>query len=231
MSARWLPLVTVALVAVACSSSSSSSSSSAAAPPTGDKTTFCKDNAALDLAFFGVNAPDQALAVAKDNASTITEFGATAPSDIKATAQVLVDASQQAAATNDATKFQGPGVQAAGETINLYCSQLDDGSPVPTYANQGKGTAFCTDQATLDKALASANDPASVLTALKANASTIADFAKNVPDAVKAESQMLVDAAHAAIAAGDGSKLLGSDIGKAALRVDSYCGIQSSTSS
>jgi hypothetical protein len=126
--------VVVALVTVVgCSSSSSSNKSSTVSATTlpAAKAKFCADNAALTTAFSTVTSPDQFVTALNNNQATIADFASSAPSDIKAQAEVLVSAAQAAVAGNDATKFTTPAVAAAGTAVDTYCGQ----STTTTLAN------------------------------------------------------------------------------------------------
>lgn len=94
-------------------------------------------------------------------------------------------------------------------------------------SSSGDKTAFCQDNAKLDAATASATTPDEALAALKANQSTIDDFAKNAPADIKAQADVLVSTSKAAIAANDSSGLANNaKFSAAGTAVDSYCGQQ-----
>jgi hypothetical protein len=164
----------------------------------------------------------------KANQSTVTDFGAKAPADIKAQADILVNAANAAVASNDGSQFATSAAAAAGAAVNTYCNQLNDGEAIPAYANAGKGTQICTDQAAIDQAIQGATDAASLLTALKSVQTRIDDFASNIPAAINTEATALVTAARAAIAANDPSGLETPAVQSDSLKVDSYCGITNS---
>ncbi len=67
--------------------------------------------------------------------------------------------------------------------------------------------AFCKDNATLDKATASVTNANQLLQALKANQSTITDFGKVAPSAIKSDAEVLVSGANAAISANSAAHL------------------------
>jgi hypothetical protein len=85
-------------------------------------------------------------------------------------------------------------------------------------------TSFCADNAKLAKATASAKTLGDVLRDLRANQSTVDDFGKKAPSAIKAQAQFLVTATQAAIRS-DSTGAFGTrkfaDAGRA---VGDYCG-------
>ena len=96
-----------------------------------------------------------------------------------------------------------------------------------TAASAGDKTAFCTDNAALDKATAAATTPAEALTALKANASTLDAFARDAPAAIKTQANVLAGDAKAAIAANDAAVFTSdAKFANAGPAVDAYCGEQ-----
>jgi hypothetical protein len=88
----------------------------------------------------------------------------------------------------------------------------------------GDKTAFCNDNATLDKAFSGIQNAADFLTALKANQATVDDFDKNTPPDIKADASVLVTAAHTAISANDASGFQAAAVATAGTNVDNYCG-------
>ena len=135
-STRFLPVIVTSVAALTMLFGCSKSSSSA------DKATFCNDNAVIDKAgaALGANAtPDQVVAVIKSHQSTVDEFLKTAPSDIKADAQILVDAANAAVTTNKPDALGSANVQAAGKRVDTYCGQNADGSPAGTATTASGG--------------------------------------------------------------------------------------------
>ncbi|MHB8465683.1 MAG: hypothetical protein ACYDH6_10555 [Acidimicrobiales bacterium] len=229
---RAVPMITAmvmaAFVAGACSSSKSSSSAATATTVAdGNKTAFCAANSAIDAATFTGSNDAALLAVFKANQANIDIVANDAPSAIKADSTILVTAARAAIAKNDLTPLKNSTIQAAGGRVDTYCGVQGDGTPIPANAGAGKGTAFCNDQAQLDQVVQGANDGPSLLVALKANVAKINDFEKNTPSAVKADAQVLVAAARAAIATNSADGLQSTGINSAALHVDTYCGISS----
>ncbi len=121
-------VVPVALVTllVGCGSSSSSSGSVA------NKASFCAANATLDKATASVTTPDELLTALKANQSVIDEFGKTAPSAIKAQAQVLVQGADAAIKANSAKVFSTTKFASAGQAVDTYCGQGANGSSSTT---------------------------------------------------------------------------------------------------
>ena len=96
----------------------------------GDKTTFCADNAILDKATASVQTQSDLIAALKANQVTITNFQATAPPDIVASAGPLAIAANNAIASGDASAFNTPAIQDDGNKVNAYCAQNPDGTPI-----------------------------------------------------------------------------------------------------
>ncbi|MHB8467068.1 MAG: hypothetical protein ACYDH6_16855 [Acidimicrobiales bacterium] len=87
-------------------------------------------------------------------------------------------------------------------------------------------TAFCDDNAKLDKAAANASDEASTLAAFKANVALIDDFGAKAPVDIKVDAQVLVDGAHKVIAANSltNAGLDAKAFDAAGTKVNAYCG-------
>jgi hypothetical protein len=84
--------------------------------------------------------------------------------------------------------------------------------------------SFCQDNATLDKATASATTAAELVKDLKANQSTIVHFGQVAPAAVSDRAQILVTGANAAIKSGNGDVFGTAKFVKTGKAIDSYCG-------
>jgi hypothetical protein len=95
-----------------CGGSSSSGSSKAA---------FCSDNLKLDKASSNASSASDVIKVFKDNQSTIDDFAKNAPSDIKAKAQTLASAADQAIKSGDASSFGTQAVADAGKAVDSFC--------------------------------------------------------------------------------------------------------------
>lgn len=100
-------------------------------PATSTKAQFCEDNSLIDYEAALINGgsptPANTLATLKDTKSLVVNFGKVAPSDIKPTAQVLVNAANQALAANSGSPVLTPSVAAAIQSIQTYCGQDSDG--------------------------------------------------------------------------------------------------------
>jgi hypothetical protein len=94
----------------------------------GDKTAFCKDNAALDKATAAATTPAEALTALKANASTIDAFARDAPATIKAQANVLAGDAKAAIAANNSGVFSDPKFAAAGPAVDAFCGQQANGT-------------------------------------------------------------------------------------------------------
>lgn len=229
-------LLTIGVVAGACSSSKSSSSSSAASATTvasGDKTKFCAADAALGKATASATTPADLVTALKAHQSDLDQFNASAPADISTDATALATAAKDAIDSNDGTKLTGSAAAgASGPKVDAYCGLNADGTPttVGGAASAGDKTVFCGDNVKLDTALAAATDAASAITILKANQGTIHDAVTNAPSDIKANAQILGDAADAAIAANDASKLQSPAVSTAGNAINAYCGLNTTTS-
>jgi hypothetical protein len=84
--------------------------------------------------------------------------------------------------------------------------------------------AFCQDNATLDKATASATTGAELVTALAANQSTIAHFGQVAPAAVTDRAQVLVTGAATAIKSKNGDAFATAKYVNISKAINSYCG-------
>jgi hypothetical protein len=122
---RSLPAAVAATVLLAGCGGSASSSTAAAS-----KTSFCADNAKLNQATAANSTLDQLLSTLKANQATIDDFGRTAPSDIKAKAQLLVSGAHAAIKVNTAAAFATAKYVDTGKTVDAYCGQDAKGNPV-----------------------------------------------------------------------------------------------------
>jgi hypothetical protein len=120
-----LALVTVAALAGCGSSSKKSDSSSTTSPAAGDKAALCADNAKITEALQSASTADDALQVFKDNESTINDFAAKAPAEVKEAAQTQANAALDAIKNNDSSKIENAGqdVQDASEKVDTFCGQ------------------------------------------------------------------------------------------------------------
>ncbi len=93
-----------------------------------------------------------------------------------------------------------------------------------TYSSKA---AFCGYNTQLVKAGSNVTSAADFLTALKANSAAIVALAKNIPnDNIRPDAQAIADAYSSAITSNSASALGGPSLDKAALSVDTYCGVQ-----
>ena len=119
------------------------------------------------------------------------------------------------------TNLRRAAVSLAAVTMLAGCGGGSSSSSSTAAASKA---AFCRDNATIDKATASATTAPELLKGLKATQSTIADFAKAAPSAISAKAQVLVDGANAAIKANDASAFATPKFVDAGKAVNSYCG-------
>ena len=88
---------------------------------------------------------------------------------------------------------------------------------------------FCADNAALTTAFSTVTSPDQFVTALNDNQATIADFASSAPADIKAQAQVLVSAAQAAVASNDATKFTTPAVAAAGTAVDTYCGQSTTT--
>lgn len=91
-------------------------------------------------------------------------------------------------------------------------------------AGAGDKTAFCSDNATLDKATAAAQQPSDLIPIFKANQSTLDDFQAKAPSDIVSSAGPLAVAANHAVATGDASAFATQAIMDDGTKVDAYCG-------
>jgi hypothetical protein len=115
-----LPVAVVALLA-GCGSSSSSGA-------TANKASFCADNAKLDKATASDSSLGELLKTLKANQSTVEDFGKTAPSAIRAQAQVLVTGADTAIKSNNTASFNTQKFAGAGKAVDAFCGQNAGGT-------------------------------------------------------------------------------------------------------
>lgn len=217
-------LLAVALGAAACSSGSGGPS---ATPTThASKATFCSDNAKLDRASTNATSATAFVSVLRKDKAVLDSFAANIPDDsIRPAAEKLVSAARSALAANNADSFESAAVVADGARVDTYCGEQSDGSPLPSDFAAGKGTAFCTQEATVAGGLEAASSVAAALTFLKANQAAVTAFAADIPGTVQTDAHTLVTAAQAAVADNDGTKIFTQPVATALINLDLYCGV------
>jgi hypothetical protein len=119
-------------------------------------------------------------------------------------------------------RFLGTGLVCA--TLISACSSGSGSTGSTTSSASGDKTAFCNDNATLDKASSPVQQPSDLIPVLKANQATINDFKANAPSDIASSADALVTAANNAIASGDASGFTTQAIQAAGTKVDAYCG-------
>jgi hypothetical protein len=112
----------------------------------------------------------------------------------------------------------------AAVTILAGCGGSSSTSSSSATTVTASKVSFCQDNATLDKATASATSAAELVKDLKANQSTIVHFGQVAPSSVAAQAQVLVVGATAAIKSGDGDAFATAKFVKSGKAIDSYCG-------
>jgi hypothetical protein len=223
--------VVIALGVIAMSACSSSAKPSAGATgntaATGNKAKFCQDNATVAKAVTanggGLDAKTL-LSVFRSNSALVADFRANAPGEVVGDAQTLVDAADLAISANDASGLLDSHFFAhASIRIDAYCGQNGNGTP----ATSTKGE-LCEDYSLIFYAAALINGgnptPANTLAVLKAKQTLIDDAGRVAPAEIQQPVQVIVSAAHAALAASDGTPALTTAVASALKAVQAYCG-------
>jgi hypothetical protein len=112
----------------------------------------------------------------------------------------------------------------ASVTILAACGSSSSSTSASATTAAASKVAFCQDNATLDKATASATTSDEFVKDLKANQTTIVHFGKVAPSSIAAQAQVLVVGATAAIKSGNGEAFAMTKFVKAGKAIDSYCG-------
>jgi hypothetical protein len=118
-------LLTLSVLAGACSSDSKSSSSAGAE----DKTAFCKTNTEINDALKNVTDAAGFLTAIKTQQGKFDAYLKSAPAEVKAEAQLLVEDSKKAISTNDASAFVAdPKIGDASRKVDTFCGTGGTGS-------------------------------------------------------------------------------------------------------
>ena len=120
-------------------------------------------------------------------------------------------------------RFLGAGLVCA-TLISACSSGTSSTGSTTTTAGAGDKTAFCNDNATLDKATSAAQQPSDLIAIFKANQSTITDFQAKAPSAIVDSAGPLAIAANNAITSGDATAFTTPAIMADGKAVDAYCG-------
>ncbi len=88
---------------------------------------------------------------------------------------------------------------------------------------------FCAANAKLDKATSNVSSLGGLIVVFKNNKSTIDDFIKNAPAAIKDQAQVLANAAKSAIKSGNAGSFQTPKLATAGQSVDKYCGQSASS--
>jgi basic membrane lipoprotein Med (substrate-binding protein (PBP1-ABC) superfamily) len=113
----WSLVVATLGLLAGCGSSSGGSSSAAAS-----KASFCAANAKLDKRTNSATNLGELLKALKSNEGTIKEFSQSAPSAIKAQAEVLVNASEKGIKSGSTAGFNQKFAN-AGKAVDSYCAK------------------------------------------------------------------------------------------------------------
>jgi hypothetical protein len=114
------------------------------------------------------------------------------------------------------------GVAAVGVSA---CSS-NSSSSTTTAAAASTKAAFCGFNVTLDKAGSAVTSDADFLNVLKANKAAIDGMANNVPGAIKAQAQAIINAARTAVANNSTSGLDLPSLNTDGAALDTFCGVQ-----
>ncbi len=205
-----------------CSSSSPSAATTAAAR----KTAFCGANIKIDKASANVTSDAGFLTVLKDNKSDISVMEKNLPSGTLGTeARQEIDAAHAAITSGNVNDLNSVPSSAGGD-IDTYCGVNGNGAALPAYFATGKGGTFCTGFVPIYQAVSNATSSASVLAALEAAKTQIAQLATEVPGlptSIKTQAGAVVTKAQTAITENSAASLKGNGNGPAAA-VALYCG-------
>ncbi|HVB93090.1 MAG TPA: DUF4333 domain-containing protein [Acidimicrobiales bacterium] len=113
--------------------------------------------------------------------------------------------------------------------VHVTVTSIDNGTAhfnahVGQAPGAGDKTAFCNDNAILDKATSVAQQPSDLIPIFKANQSTINDFQATAPSDIVASAGPLAIAAINAISSGDATAFTTQAIMADGTAVDAYCG-------
>jgi len=113
--------------------------------------------------------------------------------------------------------------------VHVTVTSVDNGTAhftaqVGQAAGAGDKTAFCNDNAILDKATSAAQQPSDLIAIFKANQSTITDFQAKAPSDITDSAGPLAIAANNAITSGDTTAFTTPAITADGKAVDAYCG-------
>jgi hypothetical protein len=120
----------------ACSSSSSSN---------GDKAAFCKVNADISAKLTNVTSESQVIDAFKSVEGQFDSYVKNAPSEVKADAQLQVDAARKAIKDNNASQFQtDQKLQAASDHVDTFCGVKSSTSPASSSSSSTSGSSSST---------------------------------------------------------------------------------------
>jgi hypothetical protein len=186
------------------------------------KAAFCRADIALDRASSNVTSAADFIAVLKAHQQDLTTLAKNAPSgSVGRLVKQLVASAQSAVATNNPSALANvqPG------PVDTYCGVDGRGKPLPSYFNQGKRTAYCTNFLPIYRAVAAATTNAAVLSAFTAHRAQVGQLAADapkVPSSVRSAATTMAEQSKAIVANPSISSVqaLASSAGKLAL----YCG-------
>jgi hypothetical protein len=190
------------------------------------KAVFCQDNAMLSKESASATSSADFVSILRTDTAAVNGFAHNIPSaGIRSDAEKLVAATRSSLASNNASAFNAPDVVAAGAHVDTYCGQQSDGSPLPKNFAAGRGTAFCTVEATITTGLEGSATPAAAVTFLKNNTTALDTFVAKTPVAEQSDAQSLLSAARSAVTQNDGTKILTQATASVLNSLDLYCGV------
>lgn len=122
-------------------------------------------------------------------------------------------------AQGDTTKYP---VHVTVTSVKNGTAQFD--AQVGQAPGAGNKTAFCADNATLDKAMVGVQQPSDLIPIFKANQATLSDFQAQAPSDIVSSAGPLAIAANHAITSGDASAFASQALVDDGTKVDAYCG-------
>jgi hypothetical protein len=219
-------LCVAGLGAAACGSSSTSSTTASGIPST--KAAFCDANVTIDKAAANTITAVGFLAVLKANQASLDVMEKNAPAgQLRTDAREFVEAARAAITSNNANGLNNNSVNINSAKLDTYCGVDGNGDPLPAYFAAGKGSAFCSTSGAISAGVNPAVDAAGVLAFLAAHQNLLDQYASDIsrlPSSVRADAQILVTTARAAIASNNATNLGTPEVSQASMQVELYCG-------
>lgn len=186
------------------------------------KAAFCRASIAIDRAGANVTSGTGFIAVLKAHKQDLATMAKNAPpGSVGTLAKKLVAIAHTAITTNN------PNVLAnvQGGPVDTYCGVNGKGTPLPTYFNTGKGTAFCSNFLPIYKGVATATTDAAVLSAFTDHKSQVEQLAANaskVPASVRSAAATMAQTSKSIVKSPSISSV--ESLAPSALKLALYCG-------